>query len=81
MHRFAPRCFHHCLLAVNAHTIDAEYIILNIFCDDHERNLVSWCDMRGGSRTLSGFTRPHLRVNVGEDKFEECCNVCTEIGR
>ena len=54
---------------------DAEYITLNIFCDDHERNLVSWCDMRGGSRTPSGFTRPHLRVNVGDDKFEECENL------
>jgi hypothetical protein len=54
---------------------DAEYVILNIFCDDHERNLVSWCDMRGGSRTPSGFTRPHLRVNVGADTFEECENL------
>jgi len=58
---------------------DVEYLILNIFSDGHERNLVSWCDMRGVSRPPSGLTRPHLRVNVGEDKFEECCTVCTEI--
>ena len=45
----------------------AAHIILNIFDDDHYRNLVSWIR---SSRT--GFTRPHLRVNVGTGTFVEC---------
>ncbi len=45
----------------------AEYIILNIFDDDHYRNLVSWIRRSG-----AGFTRPHLRVNVGAGTFVEC---------
>ena len=43
----------------------AEYIILNIFDDDHYRNLVSWRrPRRRGPGPPSMQTRPHLRVAV-----------------
>ena len=42
----------------------AEYIVLNIFDDDHYRNLISWSrPSRTGPGGLS-MTRPHLRVDV-----------------
>ncbi len=44
----------------------AEYIILNIFDDDHYRNLISWRCLRGSrSRSHNLETAPHLRVDVG----------------
>ena len=46
-----------------------EYVILNIIDDDHYRNLISWI-----RRTGTGFTRPHLRVNVSADSYVECAN-------
>ena len=42
----------------------AEYVILNIYDDDHFRNLDSWRTIRFGGRTAGGFTLPHLVVNV-----------------
>lgn len=49
----------------------AEYVILNIYYDDHYRNLESWRSLRSGRRSLCGFTLPHLRVNVDAGTFEE----------
>ena len=46
--------------------VPADYIILNIYSDDHYRNLVSWL-----RRSDQGFTRPHLRVNVAANTFVE----------
>ena len=41
----------------------AEYVILNVYCDDHFRNLDAWRTIRFGRRTPCGFPLPHLRVN------------------
>jgi hypothetical protein len=54
----------------------AEYIILNIWDDDHFRNLDSWRSIRFGHRTSCGFTLPHLRVNVKQKRCEQIENVC-----
>ena len=44
----------------------AEYFVLNIFDDDHYRNLVSWLRPRLAGHGRPGWTtRPHLRVDVG----------------
>ena len=44
----------------------SEYIILNIFDDDHYRNLVSWHrPHRAGRIGPSMMPRPHLRADVG----------------
>ena len=44
----------------------SEYIILNIFDDDHYRNLVSWLrPPRAGREGPNMMTRPHLRVDIG----------------
>lgn len=53
----------------------AGYVILNIFDDDHFRNLDSWRRLRLGHGTLSGFTLPHLRVNLNNGTFEERDNL------
>ncbi len=54
----------------------AQYIILNIWDDDHFRNLDSWRSIRFGRRTPCGFTLPHLRVNVQQDRCKQIENVC-----
>ena len=36
---------------------------------------------QAAANTTPSLTRPHLRVNLGEEKFEECGIVSTEIGR
>ncbi|MFC1636190.1 hypothetical protein ACFL5Z_15270 [Planctomycetota bacterium] len=56
----------------------AEYIILNIWDDDHYRNLDSWRAIRFGHRTPCGYTLPYLRVNVREDRCEQMENLCRE---
>ncbi len=50
-----------------------KYIILNIWDDDHYRNLDSWRAIRFGARTPCGFTLPYLKVNVERKR-------CVEIG-
>jgi len=42
----------------------AKYIILNIWDDDHYRNLDSWRPIRFGRVIPDDFTLPHLRVNL-----------------
>ena len=43
----------------------AQYVILNIYSDDHYRNLVSWRRSRPARTGRFGVqTRPHLRVHV-----------------
>jgi len=51
----------------------AKYIILNIYDDDHFRNLDSWRRIRGGTREE---TLPHVRVNVEKDEIIELPNPC-----
>jgi hypothetical protein len=59
-------------------TTPVKYIILNIWDDDHFRNLDSWRAIRFGHRTPCGYTLPYLRVNVQEDKCEQIENLCRE---
>lgn len=53
----------------------AEYIILNIFEDDHYRNLDAWRSIRVGAGSSCGFTLPHLRVNLEKDRCEPVENL------
>ena len=54
----------------------AEYIILNIWDDDHFRNLDSWRAIRFGHRTPCGYTLPHLQVNVQQNRCRQIENMC-----
>ena len=59
----------------------AAYIILNIYNDDHYRNLVSWHRSRpAGRRPASVQTRPHLRVDVGANACVERDNPIATAG-
>lgn len=49
----------------------ATHIILNIYEDDHFRNLDSYRALRHGRRSNCGFTLPHVRVRPEESVFEE----------
>lgn len=53
----------------------AEYVILNIWDDDHYRSLDPWRTLRFRTRTVCGFTLPHIRVNLKEKTCEERENV------
>ena len=55
----------------------AEYIVFNIFDDDHFRNLDAWRNIR--KKKHDRFiepTLPHVEVNASEDVFRECTNPC-----
>ena len=55
----------------------AEYIVFNIFDDDHRRNLDSWRNIR--VRKHPNFiepTLPHVKVNVAKKTFREYENPC-----
>lgn len=56
-------------------THSADFIILNIYDDDHYRNLDAWRSIRVGARSQCGFTLPHLRVNVKEDRCDQIENL------
>ena len=47
------------------------YVILNVYCDDHFRNLDAWRTIRFGQRTPCGFPLPHLRLDPKTETFEE----------
>ena len=51
------------------------YIILNIWDDDHYRNLDAWRSIRFGSGSRCGFTLPHLRVDVGKGNCKQIENI------
>ena len=55
----------------------ADVIILNIYDDDHYRNLDAWRQIRAGRdvRFLCP-TCPHLKVNIADEKVEEMDNPC-----
>ena len=59
-------------------TSPAKYIILNIWDDDHFRNLDSWRAIRFGHRTPCGYTLPFLRVIVEKGQCEQVENLCRE---
>jgi hypothetical protein len=53
----------------------APYVILNIYDDDHYRNLDSWRPLRMGRRIPDHGTLPHLRVDVAGGRCEPVANV------
>ncbi|MDA0837864.1 MAG: SGNH/GDSL hydrolase family protein [Planctomycetota bacterium] len=53
----------------------ADHIILNIYDDDHFRNLDAWRRVRFGRSTNCGFTLPHMRVNVEKGECIENGNL------
>jgi len=55
--------------------VPAEYIVLNIWDDDHFRNLDAWRSIRVGSRSACGFTLPHLRVDLEGQRCEQVDNL------
>jgi len=55
----------------------AEFIVFNIYDDDHFRNLDSWRNIRVSKHErFIEPTLPYLAVNVKEGQFEERPNVC-----
>src|SRR5262249_22630557 len=55
----------------------AKYIVLNIFDDDHYRNLHGWQRIRFGLNRISPQpTIPHVRVNADRKEFRELANPC-----
>jgi hypothetical protein len=52
-------------------TRPAEFILLNIWDDDHYRNLDAWRSIRFGRGSNVGVTLPHLGVNVAANLCEE----------
>ncbi|MBN2315727.1 MAG: hypothetical protein JXM79_17495 [Sedimentisphaerales bacterium] len=50
-------------------------IILNIWDDDHYRNLDAWRSIRYGYGSRCGFTLPHLRVDVAKGRCEQRENI------
>jgi hypothetical protein len=50
------------------------YIILNIWDDDHYRNLDAWRSIRFGYGSRCGFTLPHLKVDVAKGTCEQIEN-------
>ena len=55
--------------------IPGGYIILNIWDDDHYRNLDAWRSIRFGYGSRCGFTLPHLRVDVAKGRCQQRENV------
>jgi hypothetical protein len=55
--------------------IPGGYIILNIWDDDHYRNLDAWRSIRFGYGSRCGFTLPHLRVDVAKGICKQMENV------
>jgi hypothetical protein len=51
------------------------YIILNIWDDDHYRNLDAWRSIRFGYGSRCGFTLPHLRVDVAKGRCKQIENI------
>lgn len=55
----------------------AEYIVFNIYDDDHRRNLDAWRNLRRRKHVrFIEPTLPHVRVNVARGTFEERPNPC-----
>lgn len=51
------------------------FIILNIWDDDHYRNLDAWRSIRFGYGSRCGFTLPHLKVDVGQGICKQMENI------
>lgn len=57
----------------------AQFLLLNIYDDDHYRNLDSWRRLRFGRRSVCGYTLPHLRVHVERQSCQERDNLLQTI--
>ena len=58
----------------------AEYIIFNIYDDDHKRNLDSWRNIRVRKHPQHiEAPLPHLKVNLKNKELIECQNPCPTI--
>jgi len=55
--------------------ISGGYVILNIWDDDHYRNLDAWRSIRFGYGSRCGFTLPHLSVNVAKGSSKQIENI------
>jgi hypothetical protein len=55
--------------------ISGGYIILNIWDDDHYRNLDAWRSIRFGYGSRCGFTLPHLRVDMAKGNCKQIENI------
>lgn len=53
----------------------AEYVVLNIWDDDHYRSLDAWRSVRFGQGSSCGFTLPHVRVDLKNDRCEQVENL------
>lgn len=53
----------------------SEYLILNIFEDDHFRNLDAWRSIRVGAGSSCGFTLPHVRVHMASNQCQAMENL------
>jgi len=53
----------------------AEYIVLNIWDDDHYRSLDSWRLIRFGQGSSCGFTLPHVRVDLRNNRCNQFDNL------
>ncbi len=59
--------------------IPVEYIVFNIFDDDHYRSLVSWQGGKVGAEQFTFHfcpTLPYVKVNPATGEFVECKNPC-----
>ncbi len=55
----------------------ADYVILNIWEDDHFRSLDAWRAIRYGSLAPGGWPLPHVRVDMPSGTIEERPNLCS----
>ena len=55
--------------------ISGGHVILNIWDDDHYRNLDAWRSIRFGYGSRCGFTLPHLRVDVAKGTCKQIENI------
>lgn len=57
-------------------TDPAPYIILNIWTDDHFRNMDSWRSVRFGGPYAGGYTLPYVRANHKTQEIKTFANKC-----
>jgi hypothetical protein len=58
----------------------AKYVIMNIYDDDHCRNLVGWSRMRfGPDRRHFNPPQPYVKANPANKEFLEFANPCPEL--
>jgi hypothetical protein len=55
-------------------------VVLKVYDDDHFRNLDAWRTIRFGQQSACGFTLPHLRVDVANNRCEPVENLLRTPG-